>query len=107
MNKAYWWLILAIAVLVGWMVMESNREKDEALTEGKAYHAATNFVSMRLKAPATAKFATMRECRIEPVELGYNVRGHVDAQNSFGAMLRTDWEVTVERTGYVDGKLIE
>jgi hypothetical protein len=52
------------------------------------------FVKKNLKAPSTAEFCSVREARIN--KLGnheYEVRGYVDAQNIFGAMLRSNYYV--------------
>lgn len=55
---------------------------------------ARNFVKRDLKAPSTASFTGSR------VETGkdctFRVSGAVDAQNSFGAMLRTEYSVTLQ-----------
>ena len=54
---------------------------------------AQQFVLQTLKAPSTAKFPALP---YEVIDLGdgfYKVSSYVDSQNSFGAMLRSDWSV--------------
>lgn len=51
----------------------------------------------QLKAPATAQFGT-----VSPVSLGggrFQVAGPVDAENSYGALLRMTYDCTVHFTG--------
>ncbi len=45
-------------------------------------------IKARLKAPSTASFVTIPEVRYNPGGSEAYILGHVDAQNSFGAMLR-------------------
>jgi len=55
------------------------------------------YVQRILKSPSTAKF-----CRGTATDIGDNrwqVKSCVDSQNSFGAMLRSDWEAIMVYTG--------
>ena len=52
------------------------------------YTATTLFVPSHLKAPGSAKFASYQECSVDVVGDVYTVSGWVDAQNSFGALIR-------------------
>lgn len=51
------------------------------------------FVKRQLKAPSSAKFPlwTEENCKVTQRERVWVVRSYVDAQNSFGAMLRNDY----------------
>lgn len=53
-----------------------------------AYNAAIQFTTKELKAPSTAKFSTFKESTIAFEGNTYTVLGWVDAENTFGAMLR-------------------
>ncbi len=65
-----------------------------------AYTACTRFVDDRLKAPASARHQEYRDVAIShPAGGGFRVRGYVDSQNSFGAMLRSRWECEVAFEG--------
>ncbi len=69
-------------------------------TKGGAYVAAKKFIKQRLKAPSTAKFESVTKCKI--TDVGNNifyVHIKVDAQNSYGAMIRKTFSVEVECTG--------
>ena len=55
-----------------------------------AYLVCQDFVSEGLKAPSTAEFASMSNSTINNTSGDYwSVSSYVDAQNSFGAMIRT------------------
>ncbi len=60
---------------------------------------AQQFVKKALKAPTTAEFPW------EPVSAGtdgtglYQVESYVDSQNSFGAMVRSEWMVNMRLSG--------
>lgn len=56
-------------------------------------------VQNRLRAPSTAKFPTTSDSGVRSVHAGdgrYLVDGYVDAQNGFGAMLRTTWACEIK-----------
>lgn len=60
------------------------------------------FVKRTLKAPATADFAPHHELQISGSDSGpWNVAGYVDAQNSFGAKIRSLYSCTIH---YQDNK---
>jgi hypothetical protein len=91
------WGITGIANVGAWMIGSSNAPAT-VQTHGDvdAYVEATMRVQQLLKAPSTAKFAPMGETQIEHFANGdgYKITGYVDSQNSFGAMLRTDWSIS-------------
>jgi hypothetical protein len=70
------------------------------LSEVAAYTACQEFVEDRLVAPSTAKFGGGPSQVTD--SLGgsrYEVATYVDAENSFGAMIRNNFTCVVERTG--------
>ena len=57
-----------------------------------AHIYARQFVKRRLKAPATADFASILSSKIREESCGlWKVRSHVDSKNGFGAMVRTHY----------------
>lgn len=65
---------------------------------GMAFVMSQNFVRERLQAPSTAQFPhTSNTTEIGPCE--YRVAAYVDAQNAFGAMLRSDYTATMKYVG--------
>jgi hypothetical protein len=64
-----------------------------------AYTNCRSFAELRLKAPASADFASFDQSRIEARPDGHFVVGsYVDAQNSFGAKIRTAFSCEVHFT---------
>lgn len=59
-----------------------------------AYVMAQDFVEQRLKSPGSADFPTFEESFAEDLGSGkWRVRSYVDSQNSFGALVRSDFTV--------------
>ncbi|MGY1593249.1 hypothetical protein ACI79D_14840 [Geodermatophilus sp. SYSU D00708] len=59
------------------------------------------FVEDRLRAPATADFPGFPDHQVyELTPTGWRVAGYVDAENGFGANVRTDWtcEISYEES---------
>jgi hypothetical protein len=54
-----------------------------------------------LKAPSTAKFVDVQAYELSNEKDVWAVNGYVDSQNSYGAMIRNQWEVQLD---YRDGK---
>lgn len=99
-----WWqnLLAVLAVLVVIALM-SPRTHD-AIT---AKVMCEGFVEDRLRAPATADFASITETQVDTVDADagvYEVRSHVDAQNAFGAMIRNSYTCRVRWRG--DGRWV-
>lgn len=62
---------------------------------------ANEYIKNTLKSPSTAKFSDPNTLHEENVILGdepnsYVIIGYVDAQNSFGAMIRSDFSVAIK-----------
>jgi hypothetical protein len=79
------------------------KEYTKAEIDG-AYYSSRNFIKTALKAPATAEFSnpiTDKETTGSTVthEGRIQSKGFVDAQNSFGALLRQSWMVVVQPEG--------
>lgn len=68
--------------------------------------ACQSAVTARLKAPSTATFAD-GQIATDDGEGNWTVRGRVDAQNSFGAMLRTYYTCTVEYRDKDDVQVVD
>jgi hypothetical protein len=69
----------------------------EPHSAGMATVMCESFVKERLKAPRTAKFPWgSRENAQHLGEGKYRVRSYVDAQNGFGALIRSNWDCTIQ-----------
>ncbi|MFQ1002627.1 hypothetical protein [Modestobacter sp. SSW1-42] len=58
-----------------------------------------DFVKDRLKSPSSADFPSSSSYVVTGAGNQYTVQGYVDAENSFGASLRTDWTCSVRDNG--------
>ncbi len=94
--------------LVGWLIISTDQDSRNETPEirrekfcgdqGKsnADIAAKFYVKEDLKAPSTAKFSGYDARNITLIsECEFVVRGYVDAQNSFGAMIRNNYYVRI------------
>lgn len=75
----------------------------------QAWVCAEDIVEQNLKSPSSADFCSYTDADI--LNLGdneYKISGWVDAQNGFGATIRTDFTVTLELTenGYKNGDVV-
>lgn len=62
---------------------------------------AEDIIKKVLKSPSTAKFVDVKAYELSNLKDVWAVNGYVDSQNSFGAMIRSQWEVQLD---YRDGK---
>jgi hypothetical protein len=104
-------VLLTLALFYGiWLYVSSPsksaapRQEDKGLV---AYSMAQVMVEDRLKAPSTADFPVYTPGQV--VSLGdrkWRVVSYVDAQNSFGAKVRTHYEVTIQEDPARDGWML-
>ena len=97
---------LLVVIVVGCTALGGGDDDSPSATDLKAgaFDVCTQFVEDRLKAPGTAKFRNYFQDDGEVIVTGigegpYTVRSSVDAQNGFGAEIRTDFVCTVNHTG--------
>lgn len=102
-------LVVALCSLVfaaAWMygVRTAKEEPRQATLpiydSTSAQVACERFVVERLKAPATAAFQSFDKLSVSGSGTGpWRVSGYVDSQNSFGALLRSNYTCVVEFSG--------
>ena len=95
-KKSHLWVFLllalflvCVAIVIIAAVQGSNGGSNDINTTGMAQVTCEQAVTNGLKAPSTAKFGG--EAAIQNSPTDFSVTGYVDAQNSFGAMIRTYW----------------
>lgn len=102
---------LALMIIPSMVLSSLNKEKqpsppkevNSALLSELCINAQEH-VKRHLKAPASAKFpdcvwnANEYEIRVSPDHEAAWVSGHVDSQNSYGALLRSEFIVKMEKT---------
>jgi hypothetical protein len=97
--KGFVWLLAGIAALSLIALGIPPANERECLSEESAYEYAKKMVEYRLRSPSTAEWQSQSEAIIlsqDEMECGYQIFSHVDAQNSFGAMIRQDFTITVQ-----------
>lgn len=119
----HWREIVLISVALGFLggiyqhFFEITQPSPPSPQEIAAKQAATDsldartyakiYVGKSLKAPTTAKWPNVMDFAVapkkdnkgNPIKDVWEVSGYVDAQNSFGAMIRTQWYVKLKKVG--------
>ena len=99
-NNSAIYIIAAIICIIGFIgiieIFNSPSSKDY---KKEAYVLAQHVVEQQLKAPKTAKFPWYNDSYIKVSSDKYTVSAYVDAENSFGANVRTYFTVTMTRNG--------
>lgn len=95
--------IFLIGFIVICYIIGNNSEKENVnYCTGKeilAYNYAEDFVKNKLKSPSSAKFPETKDkikhttCNYD--ECSYTIRSWVESTNSFGAMIKTEFECTI------------
>lgn len=98
-------LFLALAVLLAcvgglvWFYVAFTPRGPAGPVLADAYFNSQVYVQTQLKAPSTAKFPNSKDPAVVVADLGGNaaqVTAYVDAQNSFGAMIRQHYTATLK-----------
>lgn len=85
--------IIALAIIGNLLPEPKKKPGSQGYT---AQLMAERFIKGQLRAPTTAEFGG--ETATHLGEEKYSVTGYVDAQNAFGAKLRSVWTCTVQNT---------
>lgn len=127
---------IVLFVIVGWLFTRCGKADDEPSSpqvdaqaaeqaaEKKrldnklvsAWTMSQQFVADRLKSPGTADYGSLfkgtlqtysKQCRELVRDKQYRCAGWVDSQNTFGAVVRTNWDMTLENTSGDTWTLVE
>ncbi|NFG98404.1 hypothetical protein FDC49_01770 [Clostridium sporogenes] len=81
--------------------IEETPEQKERKKKIEVYKASQEFVKEQLKAPATAEFPNFEDGKVVVAgdEKRYTVIAHVDAENSFGAKIRSKFLCNLKDDG--------
>lgn len=97
-SLAFLAVVLGIFFVIGLVGMAARDKEGE--DKSGAWTAAQGFVESRLKSPSTADFPWYQEEKIHYLgNDSYRVSSYVDAENSFGATMRSNYTCTVKREG--------
>ena len=78
---------------------ESTNSGNDEHSKIVALTAAQECVTERLKSPSSADFPWGSDCVTKISDNTYVINSYVDSQNSFGAMLRTNFTCQITLTG--------
>ncbi|QVY64230.1 hypothetical protein [Polaribacter sp. Q13] len=73
-----------------------KKEKNNYFSNEQATYAAQQFVEKQLKSPSTAKFPSLNKANVEKLNNIYTISSYVDSQNSFGAIIRSNYVVKLK-----------
>ncbi len=90
-KKQHLLLAATIFIFIFLAYGSKDEEPNPAELESKAFIISQHFVKEKVKAPSTAQFPSFDFQSIHLGEGRYKVTSYVDAQNSFGAMIRTNY----------------
>ncbi|KYN90801.1 hypothetical protein ATY35_20680 [Vibrio cidicii] len=106
-------VIIILLVCVIWLgslgdssPVQTKERTEHTVTE--AFHHCRNFVQQQLLSPKTASFPSIWDVKDYTTHLGggrYRVRAYVDAQNAFGAEIRTPFVCIVKYEGKYSWRL--
>lgn len=88
---------VVVAVAAGyWLLTSGDARPTECGDETMAYVMSQNFVKRQLRSPGGADFPTMPTAKsVRTGECSFSVVSYVDAQNGFGAMIRSNYTATM------------
>lgn len=95
-------ILICLCVFAMSLFSDGDGNSDSSNSSTMAYIMCQDFIEQRLTAPATAKWPSSLDITIIPVsgkEDSYQVIGYVDAQNGFGALIRTSYVCEISYTG--------
>ncbi|MDZ7798366.1 MAG: hypothetical protein U5L76_01980 [Patescibacteria group bacterium] len=100
-------VIIIILVIVGFVSCSGDNDQNNSTSttttttsDSMAFVIAKGFVRDSLKSPSSADFPILDFVSTSLGENRYQVTSHVDAENSFGVMIRSDWVATLK---YLEG----
>lgn len=106
-GSAILWLIgigaalFLILFIISYIRIENEAPKDSL--KRNAIYAARDLMEQRLKSPSSASFQSTSEAQYQTFEENgkqlYVVTSYVDSENSFGAKIRTNFAITMSKSG--------
>lgn len=97
MKTSTMWAILAgIAFIILVSSMMDSKPEVYMPDNLDAFLMAKSFIKKGLKSPSTAEFANISESVVVTPSVDFwKVTSYVDSQNGFGAMIRTEFQITM------------
>lgn len=88
-------LVMIIVAISGKKETDPKKDRNVNSTEEMAFLIAIEFVKPQLKSPSTAVFPSYPDKRRNDKIGEWTFFSYVDSQNSFGAMIRTNFDITI------------
>jgi hypothetical protein len=85
-----------LGLLLGFCASNLSPEQKKESARVMSFVQCQDFVKRRLKAPATASFPSLDFSALKGNDDRYTVSSYVDAENSFGAKLRSKFVCTIK-----------
>lgn len=103
-KKLWFWVLLPIVLFLAFAIVRPKSD----ISKFEYIAAAELMVEDRLKSPSTAEFCHVNDYTVAVAkDAGLAiVKGYVDAQNSFGAVVRTEFAVELDISGSGNPKWI-
>ncbi len=99
-------IMLFFVVIIGSWIYLSGSSDSSGHGKVAAYTMCEQFAGKRLKAPASADFQLYDDSLVRNMgESEFKIISYVDAQNSFGAKLRTKYACVIKYTGNEEWQL--
>lgn len=94
-------LIVVLSIFITWLSPSHDPEKEQERQDVLAsFVYSQQYIKDELKTPSTAKFAGVGESNIQKLDKEtYRITSFVDAQNNFGATLRTNYVIVMKKNG--------
>jgi hypothetical protein len=101
-NNRWFFGVIAVILLVGGCTWASGRSGSQHVGPTDAsVSRCESAVKAQLKSPSTAEFSDHRWG--DRSGGGFILRGSVDSENGFGAMIRSTWICEINASGSLDG----
>jgi hypothetical protein len=106
--EARWPAVSVIAIMTAASLLGCSDLAGDEPDDISAYVMCQEFVKDQLKAPATAGFPLIHEATVsESGSEQWNIRSHVDSENSFGANIRTQYGCEIKYVGNDEWQLVD
>jgi hypothetical protein len=92
-------LVMILVCVAIWATMDSDNGKSNEPTGLDAYVMCQLLIEDRLKAPGSTEYPVFSSIQYEQDGNIFYIKAYVDAQNSFGTLIRNDFFCVVEYVG--------
>jgi Ftsk gamma domain len=92
----YFSILVVVALLFTSCSSGEKKTEDYCSDSTLAYGYSKDLIAKSLKSPSTAKFSSYSDTNVRSYgECNFAIDGYVDAQNSFGAVIRTRFNASI------------